>query len=114
MGCAWVIEHRLRNPKPAQRREPCGRPGELVAIKGGRASVELCARHRGIYKEESTQTNMADLFQAETRRLRRYFLATHLAQGGDIDPGGRGAYADIIREIIADFPELFTAPSTKE
>jgi hypothetical protein len=109
MGCQWLIVHRLRNLKPKLRREVCGRKGELVSIKGGAATVELCARHRMIFREESHQSNMADLFNAEQRRIRRFFLASHLAQGGIIDPEG---YSEIVREVIADFPELFAAPAT--
>lgn len=110
MGCQWLIVHRLRNLKPKQRREVCGRNGELVPIKSGAATVELCARHRKGFREESNQQSMADLFNAEKRRTRRFFLASHLAQGGIIEPEG---YAEIMREVIADFPELFTAPSTE-
>lgn len=106
MGCVWVVEHRLRNPKWVHRREPCGRNGELVPIKGGRASVELCARHRAIFKEESNPSRAATLFEAENRKLRRYFFSEHLRMGGDVE----GEYQNIVREVIADFLELFTAP----
>jgi hypothetical protein len=114
MGCVWIVEHRLRNPKWKRRREPCGRNGALLAIKGGKAAVELCARHRAIFREESHPSRTANLFEAEKRKSRRWFLASHLAMGGDIDPGDRGSYAAIVREIIEDFPELFTAPQPDE
>jgi hypothetical protein len=65
MGCAWVVVHRLRNPKWVQRREPCARNGVLVPIKGGKASVELCARHRAIFRERSYPSRTANLFETE-------------------------------------------------
>lgn len=47
MTCQWIVVHRLLNPKPKQRREPCGRKAGMrrVDTHAGPQKVWLCSRH---------------------------------------------------------------------
>lgn len=71
MNCQHIILHRLRNTKPAKRREPCcnKRAGlyAIVSPTGRRIRIWLCKKHWPGTKFSNISTGMHNLLplQAE-------------------------------------------------